>query len=97
MVVELAPVVQAVTREQSTVATAVAGPRKVRTRVVGQAKFNVRAALLVQVVATATAGVAKTMDVVAGHWMVMAPVEAGNVTVVIVALGTVMGIPMGVK
>jgi hypothetical protein len=48
-------------------------------------------------VATATGGVAKTMDVVAGQSMVMAPVEPGNVTVVTVALGTVMVVPTGVK
>ncbi len=68
-----------------------------RTRVVGHPKFNVRWVESVQVMATATAGVAKTMDVVAGQSIVMAPVKAGNVTVVTVAPGTVMVIPMGVK
>lgn len=96
-VVELDPVVQDMTREQSTVAMTVVGPRKVNTRAVGHVKLKVTSSSLVQVVATATAGVAKTIDVVAGQSIVIAPVAAGNVTVVIVAPGTVIGILMGVK
>ncbi len=85
------------TREQSTVARTVAGPRKVKTRVVGQAKFKVNFTESVHVVATAIGGVAKTMDVVVGQEIVTAPVEAGNVKVVTVALGIVTETPMGVK
>jgi hypothetical protein len=96
-VVELDPVAQDVTREQSTVATTLAGPRKVKTRAVGHVKLKVTSSELVQVVATTTAGVAKAIEVVAGQSIVMAPVIAVNVTVVIVAPGTLIETLMGVK
>ncbi len=90
------PVLQDVTREQSTETMAVVEARKVTTLVVGQTKLKVIETESVHVVLTAIGGVAKTMDVLAGQEMVIAPVVAGNVKVVTVALGAVTGTPIGV-
>lgn len=96
MVVEELPVVHDVTSEQSTVASAVADPRKVKTRVVGHAKLTVVEVEPAQVVATAMGGVAKTRDVTSGQLTVKTPVDAGKVTVVTVSPGTVMALLRGV-
>lgn len=96
VVLEVVAVLQDVTREQSTETAAVVGPRKDTTLVVGQTNSKVTGTVALHVVATAMAGVLNVIVVVAGQDIVMAPVEAGNVKVVTVALGTVTGMPMGV-
>ena len=97
VIVELDLVVQAVTREQSTVTMAVVGPRKVITRLVGHEKLRVKSPESLHVVATAIAGIWKTIDMVAEHWIVIALMEAGNGTMVTVGPPTVTGILIGVK
>jgi len=97
VIVELDLVVQAVTREQSTVTMAVVGPRKVITRLVGHKKLRVKSPESLHVVATAIAGIWKTIDMVAEHWIVIALMEAGNDTMITVGPPTVTGILIGVK
>lgn len=90
------PVDQEVVREQSAVAMTVVAARKVKTRVLGQEKSKVRAPEFVHVVATATAGVLKTTEVVAGQSIVIAAIEGGKVTVTTVGPPTVTGALTGV-